>query len=163
MSDSVWRESVGLHDTFVCLQSPSALVRKAGREKPKYSSLRCGANGQRVNQDAQQGMHITLLEDLCDAVVSGRLASAHCTREAPRDATCKDERQPGGRLQDVRNLVGLLAGYMLMNSTCLPGAKRRVSTLCVSEVQCIVQDALSRQDDTDFAPATIKLQKWASS
>lgn len=153
---------MGLHYTFVCLQSPSLMRKAAGREKPKHSTLRCGANGDRVNQDAQPGTHITLLEDLCDAVVSGRLASAHCTREALRDAACQDERQPGGCLQDVRNLVGLLAGYILMNSTCLPGTKRRVSTLCVSEVQCIVQDALSRQDDTDFAPATIKLQKWAS-
>lgn len=112
------------------------------------------------------GMHATFIETLCDSIVSGQLASRHCSSTSAAGTAPEGEdkhgQQPGAGLQDVRSLAALLAGYMLMNSSLLPGGKHRLSTLCVSEVQCIIQDALANQDETAFATATVRLQSWAS-
>lgn len=131
---------------------------------PAHSSLCSGVPG-RVDDDTPCGMHTTFVETLCDSIISGQLASRHCSgasEGAAAEGAQLFGHQPGAGLQDVRSLAALLAGYMLMNCTLAPGGKHHLRMLCVSEVQCIIQDALANQDETAFATATVRLQRWAS-
>lgn len=92
----------------------------------------------------------TFLDYLCHRIVSGDTYKE-------RDATCTN----GGQVNvqtDIRSLMGLLAGYLLMG---LPQQKS-VDRLLVGEVQCIVREALAENGHADDSTSTSLLQ-WARS
>lgn len=117
----------------------------------------------------ENGIQVTFLESMCDSIVVGQLYSA--SRAAVDSSTAVARSRSQNCLQDrewqrsLRDLAGLLVGYMLSSehSSIKAVVKRRLSTVCVSEIQCVVQDALARQDESAFTPPTVKLQRWASS
>lgn len=127
-----------------------------------------GAHGSAAHDDGDDqsvaGVHVTFVEHLCDSVVSGTLSSGHSTdmNKSDRLSGCPRGKEGGPGLQDVRDLAGLFVGYMLMKRQPVPCVKRRLSSLSVSEVQCIVQETLAKHEESELAPASLQLLRWAS-
>ena len=92
----------------------------------------------------------TFLDYLCHRIMS-RDTYSH------RDATCKSSDSSANLSTDIRSLMGLLAGYLLMG---LPQQKS-VDRLLVGEVQCIVREALVGSGQADASDSTDLLLQWA--
>lgn len=157
---------VAICDMFCCLQSQTVVAACFQETKSTFTTEPAGLADTAMSMSSGVGMHVSLVEHLCDSVVSGTLSSGchtHMMKPEQGCTKCPDiQERPAPRIQDVRNLVGLLVGYMLMKDQPARCPERRMSSLSVSEVQCIVQETLATQEEADFAPATAQLCKWAT-
>eukprot|EP00892_Ulva_mutabilis_P007020 jgi/Ulvmu1/4690/UM002_0421.1 len=157
----------------VCKQDRTEAVQPVS---PRATGGRDKRSGEQILMDASEwpetdeiirtigGMHVTLVEHLCDCVINGTLSNGHCKNAYDSKGAYFYNKDGGSGpgVQNVRELAGLLVGYMLMQAQTERSPKRRMSSLCVSEVQCIVHETLSKQEEADLAPQTLQLLQWAS-
>ena len=92
----------------------------------------------------------TFLDYLCHRIMSRDTYSQ-------RDTTCRNSGSSANLSTDIRSLMGLLAGYLLMG---LP-QQNSVDRLLVGEVQCIVREALVASGQADASDSTDLLLQWA--
>jgi hypothetical protein len=96
----------------------------------------------------------TFLDCLCHRIVSG---DSYSSRQTDSRNSCKKE-----LASDIRSLMGLLAGYLLM--TLLPQHKcPQVGRLLIGEVQCIVREVLVASSQDDALLSSHRLLRWARS
>lgn len=106
-------------------------------------------------QAAQHGVSDTFLGFLCHNIVTHDITH-HPTALQQQDASGDGCNRAS---PDIRCLMGLLAGYLLMNDQ---GRQQRPTTkMCVAEIQCIVREVLTHHDSADISESAMQLWQWA--
>jgi hypothetical protein len=113
----------------------------------------CAEAEESACRDQAPGSQSTLLGFLCHRIV------AHDITQQPALSGGQDVHDKGSveAAVDIRSLMGLLAGYLLMDNR----HERHATKLCIAEIQCIVREVLTHQHTAALSESALHLWQWA--